>query len=97
MTEETFLAYKYTLYDKAVELSGKIIDDSKLGRKSVESDMLKLQALLLYIDIMNDYDLYTEAEEDINMFDRETMLIISDHINDICKTGYNIDFILTTE
>ncbi len=86
MTTSDFLAYKYTLYNYASEISYALYNDAQVGKKTVDNDFIKLKALLVYIRIINEYDIDND-----NMFTDEEMQIVINHINKICGSNYNID------
>ena len=92
MTVEDFLAYKYTLYNYASEASYKLYVDASTGKRTVNNDFVKLKALLIYTQIVNEYQLNESVDDDQNMFPQDEMEIVINHLNKLCETNYNINF-----
>lgn len=94
MTIDDFLAYKYTLYYYASELTSKLYSDMSTGRNTTDDDAIRLKSLLVYIKIVNEYEMTSDVEDDFNMFTREEMKTVTNHINKLVGTNYNIDLVL---
>lgn len=94
MTKDDFLAYKYTLYNYASEMTSKLYSDASTGRSTVDCDFIRLKALLMYIRMINEYELTNDVDDELNMFTRDDMQIVINHINKLSETNYNIDLVL---
>jgi len=97
MTQLEFNNYKlqiqYIISQKAESLCNYLA----IGKGNLSNSTTNLELLIAYMDIMNTYDLELETVEDedtVNFFTRDEMQDIVTHINKICGTHYNIDFIL---
>lgn len=96
MTQTEFDNYRIQIYYISSQKAERLAKDHALGKSGLENDEVNLALLNAYIDILNEYTLYTEAEEDRNTLSRDEMQDIVTHINKICNTHYNIDFIKET-
>ncbi len=97
MTQLEFDNYKlqiqYIISNKAEALCNYLA----IGKVGLDNDETNSGLLVTYMDIVNTYDLELVAVEDddtTNFFTRDEMQDIVTHINKICATYYNIDFIL---
>lgn len=93
MTQKEFDNYRLEIYYISSQKAEKLSNDKALGKVNVENDLTNLILLNAYIDILNDYTLYYESEEDRNVLSRDEMQDIVTHINKICNTHYNVDFV----
>ncbi len=94
MTIDEFIAYQYTIKDKGSDFSEKVYLDAMSGKVTVNNDFIKLKAILVYIRIIEDYWLDNSVEDDNNMFTREEMKLVINHLNKLCNTNFNINLIL---
>lgn len=99
MTQLEFDNYKlqiqYIVSQKAEALANYLA----IGKGNLSNSEVNLSLLVEYMDIINTYDLElisVEDEDTINFFTRDEMQDVVTHINKICATYYNIDFILET-
>lgn len=99
MTQEEFDNYKlqiqYIISQKGESISNYLAID----KGNLYNDKINLSLLVTYMEIMHTYDLEAESVEDedtVNFFTRDEMQDIVTHINKICGTHYNVDFILET-
>lgn len=93
MTQKEFDNYRLEIYYISSQKAEKLSNDKALGKINIENDLTNLILLNAYIDILNDYTLYYESEEDRNVLSRDEMQDIVTHINKICNTHYNVDFV----
>jgi hypothetical protein len=90
------LQIQYIMSKKAAALANYLA----IGKQSLDNDIVNLDLLGTYMDITETYDLEAYDSEDpdnedtINFFTRDEMQSVVTHINKICSTHYNIDFIL---
>jgi len=95
MTQTEFDNYRIQIYYFSSQKAERLAKDYALGKTNLENDEVNLSLLNAYIDILNNYTLYTDSEEDRNTLTRDEMQDIVTHINKICNTHYNIDFVKT--
>ena len=96
MTTTEFDNFKLYIYYISSQKAEQLSHDKALGKTGLENDMMNLSLLNAYIDILNHYTLYTEEEDDKNVLSRDEMEEVVTHINKICNTHYNIEFIKTS-
>ncbi len=92
MTNDDFLAYKYTIKTKAADMAMDVYSNARLGKDTKDNDFIRLKALLIYSKIINEYVL--SIDDDQNMFTRDEMSSVTNHINKLCDTNFNINLIL---
>jgi len=96
-TPQEISAFKSLLYSSYSSLAKNIADRAKLNNSfDVQSDKIKLILLCAYIEIVEDYfntEDYTSpySYESNNFFTTIEIKDIIQHINNICKTFYNIN------
>jgi len=96
MTQQEFDNYRIQIYYISSQKAERLAKDYALGKSGLENDEVNLALLNAYIDILNEYTLYSESEENRNTLSRDEMQDIVTHINKICNTHYNINFIKET-
>lgn len=96
MTQTEFDNYRIQIYYISSQKAERLAKDHALGKSDLEDDEVNLALLNAYIDILNNYTLYEDNEEDRNVLSRDEMQDIVTHINKICNTHYNIDFVKET-
>ncbi len=99
MTQLEFDNYKLQIQSIISKKASKIAEYKAIGKLDLGNDITNLTLLATYMDIMNLYDLELASVEDAdttNMFTRDGMQPVVTHINKICNTHYNVDFILET-
>ena len=99
MTQLEFDNYKLQIQYIISQKAEKLANDLAIGKTNLSNIIVNLELLIAYMDIMNTYDLELESVEDddtVNFFTRDEMQDIVTHINKICATYYNVDFILET-
>lgn len=97
MTQEVFDNYRLNIMYYYSDLVHKMVRKATIGspEKLIDNDLYILLTVRGYIDILLEYTLFTEAEEDTNFFDRATMKQFVLKINDIFNTNFELDFIKT--
>ena len=92
MTSNDFLAYKYTIKDKVTTMAIQVYENAMLGKDTKDDDFIRLKALLVYTRIISEYVL--SVDDDQNMFTRDEMTPVINHINKLCDTNFNINLVL---
>lgn len=96
MTQIEFDNYKLQIQSIMSKKAAKIAEHKAIGKLNLGNDITNLKLLATYMDIMNLYDLEPitiDDDDTVNMFTRDGMQAVVTHINKICNTYYNIDFI----
>jgi len=99
MTQLEFDNYKLQIQYIVSQKAERLANYLAIGKANLCNDVVNLELLIAYMDIMNTYDLELIAVEDedtVNFFTRDEMQLVVTHINKICNTYYNVDFILET-
>jgi hypothetical protein len=94
MTNQNFRAYKNTLYNFVSEMTIKLYSNATTGKSSVDEDFMRLKLLLIYVKILDHYNLTNDVEDDLNMFTRQEMQAVVNHLNKLTNSNYNIDLVL---
>ena len=97
MTQVEFDNYRlqieYIMSQKATKLCNYLAID----KPNLNNDKVNLELLATYIKILLSYTLeYDSVTDDdtVNFFTRDEMQDVVTHVNKICNTHYNVDFIL---
>lgn len=85
------LSLMYYHTQKADKLSGLIQINGERSLKNEE--IVELNLLTGYIEMVMEYTLYKESEEDKNFLTRLQMKDLMDKLNQLLGTTYNYDFI----
>jgi hypothetical protein len=96
MTQLEFDNYKLQIQYIISEKTEKIANYLAIGKANICNDMTNLRLLIAYMEIIETYTLEAIAVTDdltTNFFTRDEMQSIVTHINKICNTHYNVDFI----
>jgi len=96
MTQSEFNNYKLQIYYVSSQKAEQLADDHALGKSNLHNKEVELEILNAMIDVLNTYTLYGESETDRNYLTRDEMQDVVTHINKICNTYYNIDFVKET-
>jgi hypothetical protein len=99
MTQAEFDSYKLQIQYIISQKAEKIANYLAIGRGSICNDIVNLEFLVTYMDVMQTYDLEPISvgdDDTVNYFTRDEMQDFVTKINTICGTHYNVDFILET-
>ncbi len=99
MTQLEFDNYKLQIQYIASQQGEKTANYLAIGKTNICNFITNLRLLIAYMEIMESYTLEAIAVEDDdteNYFTRDEMQYVVTHINKICNTHYNVDFILET-
>jgi hypothetical protein len=99
MTQLEFDNYKLQIQYILSKKAAAQCDFLAIGKEGLNNDQTNLDLLVTYLEIMQTYtlELVSVGDEDtVNFFTRDEMQDIVTHINKICNTYYNVDFILET-
>ena len=99
MTQLEFDNYKLQIQYIASQQGEKTANYLAIGKTNVSNFITNLRLLIAYMDIMQSYTLEAiDVTDDLteNFFTRDEMQDVVTHINKICNTYYNVDFILET-
>lgn len=95
MTQAEFDNYKLQIQYIASQKGEKLANYLAIGKTGICNDIVNLELLIAYMEILESYDLEAESvtdENTENFFTRDEMQDIVTHINKICGTHYNVDF-----
>ncbi len=99
MTQLEFDNYKLQIQYITSQKAEALCNYLAIGKGGLDNSIVNLDLLVTYMDIMSSYDLELVSVEDddtVNFFTRDEMQDVVTHINKICNTYYNVNFILET-
>lgn len=97
MTQTEYDAFRVNVMWYYADICWKMVNKCQIGTKAqnIDNDLYILSMLRGYIDILLEYTLFYENEEDTNFLSRDKMKEIVLKINDILNTNFEITFIKT--